>query len=409
MSVFLDECRTGWRNLLAATIGMAFGVACYTPVTSLFLRALGVEFGWSKTVAVGALVAMPITAISLPIAGRLIDRFGVRVTTMFSIAASTISLLILSQLNGSITQYYGAVIALNVLGCATGPIGYTVLVAAQFRGSRGTALACAQFGIAFVAVLLPPILGAIMARYGWREAYLLLCGTTLLGGIAAQLLMQPPVRTPGKQSPSSADGFTVRAALGSTTFWVLGLSIGAIAIGANGFVTQFQSVLIEHGSSATSANWLLSLLALSVMLSRLGVGGLLDLANPSTAAAAVIAVAAIGAILLAATTGQAMTVAAIILIGISLGAELNILSFFCARYFGLRHYSAIYGLLAMFFYFGIAIGGLSFGIIRDKTGGYELALYLAAGLLVVAALLLLGMDRIAARRGQSQDAPPLPA
>jgi len=115
------------------------------------------------------------------------------------------------------------VIALNVLGCATGPIGYTVLVAAQFRASRGSALACAQFGIAFIAVLLPPILGAIIANFGWRGGYLLLAIITLAGGVIAQLLMQPPKPGAAADATSGVEGVTARSALGSLAFWLLAL------------------------------------------------------------------------------------------------------------------------------------------------------------------------------------------
>ena len=64
MSAFLSELRGGWRNLLAATIGLGFGIPCYTPVSSLFFRAVGRQFGWSKAVAAGALIALPIAALT---------------------------------------------------------------------------------------------------------------------------------------------------------------------------------------------------------------------------------------------------------------------------------------------------------------------------------------------------------
>src|ERR1700730_10252969 len=210
MSAFRRELAGGWRNLLAATVGLGFGIPCYTPVSSLFFRALGAQFGWSKAVAAGALIALPLAALAFPIAGRLIDRFGVRAMSGFSVVAAVLAYIWLSRLSGNVGEYYGAIIALNVLGCATGPISYTVLVAAQFRDARGAALACAQFGIAFVAVLFPPIIGLMMSTHGWRGSYLLLAATTLVGGIVAQLLMRPaqPVTTqrPRGTQPHSSDG-----------------------------------------------------------------------------------------------------------------------------------------------------------------------------------------------------------
>jgi len=391
VSAFLRELRAGWRNLLAATIGLGFGIPCYTPVSSLFFRALGVQFGWSKAVAAGALIALPIAALAFPFAGRLIDRFGVRAMSGFSVVAAVVAYIWLSRLSGNVGEYYGAIIALNVLGCATGPMSYTVLVAAQFRDARGAALACAQFGIAFVAVLFPPIIGLVMSTHGWRGSYLLLAATTLVGGVVAQLLMRPlqPVTT----RPYPGDGVTVRAATSSSAFWLLGLAVLAISIASIGLVSAFQSVLVERGITERTATWFLSLLAFSVMLSRLVVGRVLDLRHPARSSAIIMGLATVGAGLLLTPPSTPVTSLATILVGFSIGAELDLMAFFCARLFGLPHYAAIYGLLAMFFYVGMALGGFGYGLIRDRVGGYEPALLMSTVLLGLAGCLFLMLER----------------
>jgi predicted MFS family arabinose efflux permease len=79
------------------------------------------------------------------------------------------------------------------------------------------------------------------------------------------------------------------------------------------------------------------------------------------------------------------------------------MAFFCARLFGLTHYGAIYGLLAIFFYVGMALGGFGYGLIRDRAGGYEPALWMTTVLLAVAGGLFLGLereDRITSHRRQ---------
>jgi MFS family permease len=394
---FLRELRDGWRNLLAATIGLGFGIPCYTPVSSLFFRALGAQFGWSKAVAAGALIALPIAALAFPFAGRLIDRFGVRAMSGFSVVAAVLAYIWLSRLSGNVGEYYGAIIALNVLGCATGPMSYTVLVAAQFRDARGAALACAQFGIAFVAVFFPPIIGLMMSTHGWRGSYLLLAATTLVGGIVAQLLMRPlqPVTTqpPGATRPHSGHAVTVRAATSSSAFWLLGLAVVAISIASIGLVSAFQSVLVERGITERTATWFLSLLALSVMLSRLVVGRVLDLRHPARSSAIIMGLAAVGAGLLLTPPSTPVTSLATILVGFSIGAELDLMAFFCARLFGLPHYAAIYGLLAMFFYVGMALGGFGYGLTRDRAGAYEPALLMTTVLLALAGCLFLMLER----------------
>ena len=99
-------------------------------------------------------------------------------------------------------------------------------------------------------------------------------------------------------------------------------------------------------------------------------------------------------LVLAAPTGGAAWIAlGVVLFGFSIGAELDLMSFFCARYFGLRAFSSVYGALAVFFYVGIAAGGIGYGAIHDHTGAYAGALAISAGFLALSAVLLLVLPR----------------
>lgn len=389
----MDEFRIGWRNLAAATLGIGLGVAAYTPVSSLFFNALEVEFGWSKTVAVGALIALPITALFLPLAGWLIDKFGVRLVAGLSSVCAVISYLFLSRLSGEVTEFYLAIIALNVLGCATGPVAYTRLVAAQFQMNRGMALAVAQFGIAFIGVLMPQFIGQMIGDFGWRGGYLFFAVATAVGAVTAQLLMKPVTQA---VQDAEQHGATPREAVSSSSFWILGCAILAISAAAFGLVAQFQAVLGDRGIGFRAATGFMSLFAVSIMISRLIVGRLLDLHNPSRMAACVMLVAATGSAMLAMGSTDLMLIGiAVLLLGFSIGAELDLMSYFCARLFGVRNYAAIYGLLSGFFYVGIALGGISFGVIRTSFGTYLPALMGSTVALIIAAglFLLLGKSR----------------
>jgi len=85
---------------------------------------------------------------------------------------------------------------------------------------------------------------------------------------------------------------------------------------------------MERGVSASAAAALLSGLALAVCVSRLVVGFALDRGRPSLVAAVTIALSAVGLALLA--WPKAPIVLGAGLTGFGLGAELDLLSFFCA-------------------------------------------------------------------------------
>jgi predicted MFS family arabinose efflux permease len=166
-----------------------------------------------------------------------------------------------------------------------------------------------------------------------------------------------------------------------------------ISIASIGLVSAFQSVLVERGITEHNATWFLSLLAVSVMLSRLAVGRVLDLKHPARSSAIVMGLAAIGSGLLLTPPATPVTGLATVLVGFSIGAELDLMAYFCARLFGLRHYAAIYGLLAMFFYVGMALGGFGYGLMRDRLGSYEPALLMTTVLLALGGCLFLRLDR----------------
>ena len=186
--------------------------------------------------------------------------------------------------------------------------------------------------------------------------------------------------------------------LTSGGFWLLGGAILLISIASYGLVFQFQAVLISLGKDGHTAMLYLSVLALSAALSRLFVGRLLDLDRPERWAALLIFLAALGpALLLWPTPGSALITLGVLLIGLSIGAELDLMSFFCARLFGIQRYSVVYGMLSIFFYFGTAMGAIGFGAIYDVTGTFRPALAAMAGLLILSALLFLSIERLGKR------------
>jgi predicted MFS family arabinose efflux permease len=333
---------------------------------------------------------MPITAAVLPFAGMALDRFGVRRVAFASTLCMSACFVWLSLMNGSLWMFYAAFIALNVLGCATGPIGYTRTIAFRFRRSRGTALAIALMGIGLAGVILPPLLTRVFAGWGWRGAYLFYAAAALVAGLAAMWLMREP-RTTAQQAVATT-GDTVSQALRRPAFWLLGIAIFLVSVSSLGFVSQFQSIMIEKGLEPKLAPMLLSTLAASVFLSRLLVGWGLDALTPEWVAAGALLLAATGTLVwLVGGPSIAVAMTAVLLLGLSIGAELDLMSFFCARIFGMKHYGSVYGALAFFFYTGIAAGGISYGAIHDRTGSYNTAIILSSCLFVLSAGLFIAL------------------
>jgi predicted MFS family arabinose efflux permease len=186
--------------------------------------------------------------------------------------------------------------------------------------------------------------------------------------------------------------------LHNRSFWLLSTAIFLISIAAIGLVSQFQSVMIDTGIAPPQAIALLSSLATSVFVSRLVIGWSLDSFRAEWTAGVSLALAAVGAIMLLFSHGNIFyALPATLLIGFSIGAELDLLSFFCARYFGLQDFGTVYGAISVFFYTGMAVGAVLYGAIRDRTGSYSPAIAVSAVLFVVAALLFIALPRSSAK------------
>ena len=92
-------------------------------------------------------------------------------------------------------------------------------------------------------------------------------------------------------------------------------------------------------------------------------------------------------------TASGAVYAAAFLFGFAAGAESDLIAYLAGRYFGMRNYGRIYGMLYMPFGLASAFSPVIYGRIKDQTGSYDLALTLASGLFVVGALLLVTLGK----------------
>ena len=87
----------------------------------------------------------------------------------------------------------------------------------------------------------------------------------------------------------------------------------------------------------------------------------------------------IGLCILASGIGGPVVYLAIILIGMAIGAEFDVMGYLTSRYSGLLSYGQIFGFLFAAFELGAAIGPVSMGYCYDITGEYTLVLWVMAG------------------------------
>ncbi|HEX7743122.1 MAG TPA: MFS transporter, partial [Sphingobium sp.] len=83
--------------------------------------------------------------------------------------------------------------------------------------------------------------------------------------------------------------------------------------------------------------------------------------------------------------------AAAIVLGLSLGAELDLVAYLATRHVGLRNFGLLFGVIAGLLSLATGTGPLIISHVYDITGSYNLVLWAYMPLCVVSAALFLGL------------------
>ena len=131
------------------------------------------------------------------------------------------------------------------------------------------------------------------------------------------------------------------------------------------------------------------MIGLALIFGRVLAGYLLDKFFAPYVAIAFLCGPIIGMLLLSQGGAGTAAVLSAVLLGLGVGAEVDLIAYLVSRYFGLKAFGEIYGYLFGIFIVGTAIGPLIMAFGFDNFGDYSPMLVVFAGLLGLSCLLLL--------------------
>jgi cyanate permease len=197
-------------------------------------------------------------------------------------------------------------------------------------------------------------------------------------------------RKAGSGMAAVLPGHSVREAVSSRYFWVLVGTVFLVATVVNGCLVHVVSLLSDRGWSPEAAAGIMIWAGLASLVGRLVAGFLLDRWFAPYVAMLAFCIALAGVYLLASGTDPALGVVGI---GITTGAEIDIIAYMTSRYFGLRRFGQLYGYLFGVFLIGTGIGPVFMGAVHTRLHSYDSA-FIAFGLmLALAAFLMLFLGR----------------
>jgi MFS family permease len=405
----------GILTTIGSTIGLAFGPSVIAVLTVAgYYLPIEKELGWSRAqVALAFSIVAYMIVIMSPLQGFFVDRFGPRKVLLTSIPLFGLSIGALYFAPANLPLFYLMWAIVPVAGLGLWPLGYLQAITPWFDRKLGLALGCANAGIGLGSTLLPMlVISPIIATHpdgGWRLALLTLGALIIFVSwpVVAFCVREPTATNMAAakhRGQATRFGTSLQQAMREPTFIVLNIAFFALGLTATSLSSQQVPLLREAGWTPAEATQLQTLFGFGLLVARIVVGYVID----HVFAPRVMMTVSIGgavACLLYATHPNAGYVSAI-LIGFLLGAEFDVLAFLIKRYYGTIAYGRIYGVIFGVFYLGSGIGIYAFGLLHDAYGNYRVALYAAAAVLVLSAILLVLLPPYRFRAGAVEPAAP---
>lgn len=391
MSTQLRLPRAGARTALACFLAtLASPVPVINATFGLFLLPIARDLHWprSRVSLVLVMVALA-SAGALPVAGRLADRFGARRvalagTILFPCGVASLWLL------GSpsvATPLATASLFLLLGASASLPSAmlYARLLSGWFSGRRGLVLGLVGGGGNGLGCVLMPALAALaIAAQGWRIAYPLLGLVSLAIGLPAMALLARDPKGGAiatdvvTQAQVRQTGMGRAEAIRTRSFWLVLLLQGLGAGSLTAVFTHVVPILADRGLSPILATTAVSTVALSGSAWQPVIGYMLDRTGDPRRLAPFFLLAALGLVMLSTGRDPAVILAGAILVGMALGTDYGAVPLLAGRYFGLRAFGAISGLIYGINAVVLGIAPFLLDLCFDRTGSYRTALVAVA-------------------------------
>lgn len=325
------------------------------------------------------LAAFPLSAI-----GPLADRRGLRVVTIATIIAMSLTCLMASQING----FWGLLVVFLLLRFL-GQGSLTLLggnsVAMWFRTKLGRVSAIMSIGTAIAFAWVPQWLTNSIARHGWRQTYVAIAIAVAVGMLPMMLFL---FRNRPEDMNQHVDGFDARSndptstamketswtlaeARRTPAFWILAFANAIWAMVGTGVVFHLYTLCDDRGMAAQLPSDLFKVFGLSMLTLQLLGGVLADFLRLNRLLSVGVWILSIGIATLAAGNSEQVFYVFAALFGAGQGLLIAVNSVIWVRYFGREHLGKIRGSVWCLTVAGSGCGPFIMGIARDTTGRFD--------------------------------------
>ncbi|MDR5780438.1 MFS transporter [Caballeronia sp. LZ065] len=381
---------------------------------SVMMLPLEKQFGWSRgTISLAISINLALYGLAGPFAAAAMQRFGVRRTVLTALTTLAAGVALSSMM----TEPWQMVLVWGVMvGSATGVAALTLsatIVNRWFTTHRGLAMGILTASSATGQLVFLPLLASIAEHYGWRPVVFVVAGAAvivlpfvawLLPERPADLSLRPvgekadlpPAAVPAPKNPIKVAFSTLGMASKTRDFWLLFFSFFVCGASTNGYVgTHLIAMCSDYGMTPVQGASLLAAMGIFDLFGTTLSGWLSDRFNARVLLFWYYGLRGLSLIYLPYAFG-------VDFFGLPLFAVFYGLDWIATVPPTVRLATDVYGKDAAPIVFGWVVAGhqlgaafaaLGAGMLRSSLGSYTVATMISGGLCLVAAVIVLRINR----------------
>ena len=393
----------GWIIVGIANIGIFSSGPGQSHTFSVFVEPISQDLELSSASIASAYgLATLIAAFLLPYMGKIIDKYGARV-----------SLIIISIILGISCIFFGA--ASNFLMLTVGfgflrffgqgslMLGCANLVSQWFDSKRGFAMSLMALGFGMSMAIHPPVSQFLIDQYGWKYAWIIL-------GISTWIIMVPALFILAWNNPENIglkpdgvkksnfkndkveaiEGLNLTEALKENSFYIL----AAMWFGMAMLVTTLHfyqvTILTNQGITTEFAASLFTVSAFAMVVFMPLVGKFFDNFPTKYVLATGLLINSISLISITYSSSDAYSLFYAVSFGINNAFSMTMFGYIWPRYFGRKHLGSIQGTGQMIGVIGASLGPLPVGFAIDYLGSSLITIrYLSVYPIIMAVIIIM--------------------
>jgi MFS family permease len=378
---------------------------------SMIMTSMNEEFGWNTTeFSFSNTAVMWAGALASPLAGRLMDRKGVRPVILTGTLTLGLLSLALSYQTANLKLFY----LLFALAGAFGAfgMGYSKIMGSLFTQNRGKAMAIVAAISPVISSAFPQISNGFYYLGGWRGIFKGYGIVILVAGVILYFFLKEPdtgIASVAPQNsasgegihqpaPISMEGMTVVEALRSRALWIMIASGLAAGILGGGWTLHSFGFQMSRGFSRQMVTNALTVSLLITPIVVMISGWLMDRVQTAKIYAPFALMAGLSIYLQTLIWknrpgGTTLLFIAVILSSMAINAQMPMIGYFFTRFFGMKAYGMILGINMGVLLLVSGISAPLVGKLYERTGSYHWAMMGMIAGYVLSALLFLAIGR----------------